>query len=768
MVEEEGANEKMQEVLSRQNFQETAFFYPQLQTDSAGNVTIQFTMPESQTKWKFIALATTPSMNVGEIERYITTSKPLMVRPNLPRFLRSGDITELKASISNLSDTVCKGTSTLEFFMPENNQVIFRDTQNFNVAANQTQTLGFHFNVPENTDLLGIRITAVSERFSDSEQNLLAVLPNETLITEAQPIYMTSTGKYTYSLKNSSTKQKNYRLTLELTANPIWYAVLALPTLTEPQQENITDITAAYYVNSIASMLARSNPQITKAIQNWAASKHSPNLLSKLEQNQELKSILLEATPWVMQAQSETERMQTLAQLFDQNRTQYLQKQALEKLSALQTSDGGWGWFKGMNTSRFMTINVLTAMARTISIGQQENTAEAKNMQIKALRYLDNCIKEDYKKSPKRILYDQVLYLYCRSLYRDIPLGDALEAHKHYMSLAQKQWFEFSLYEKAILAITLKNYGFMTEAQDIVKSLRQYAVTSPESGMYWPRNKNSYFRNSAVQIHSAIMVAFQEIEGNSEDLNSMKQWLLRQKQVQSWESVPATVDAIHAILLTGNQLSQSEQLEIKLGQHEFTTGNNGNPLGYVKESFSSAQIKPNMLTVQITKHLNAPSWGGLYLQYFEKLAQVKEQKNDLGIKKELFVSQTGKNGKKQLIPLDQQALKTGDQVVIRLTLSLNRDMEFLHLKDMRAACFEPSEQLSGNKWKFGTVYYQETKDAVTNFFFNFLSRGTYVIEYPVWINQSGTYQDGIATLQSVYAPEYSAHSNANHIVIKQE
>lgn len=756
------------EIELRQNFQETAFFYPQLQTDSAGNVAFQFTIPESLTKWKFVALATTPDMSVGQIERYITTSKPLMVRPNLPRFLRSGDITEIKASISNLSDSVRQGMATLEFFTPGNHQVIFKANRNFNIPAGQSQTVNFGFNVPENTDLLGIRITAVTDRFSDGEQNLIAVLPNETLLTETLPIYTTSAGEHSYTLKKTSPGKNNYRLTLEATANPIWYAVLALPSLTEPKQENATDISAAYYVNAIASLIARSNPQITKAIQNWNAKKDTPDLLSKLEQNKELKSILLDASPWVIQAQNENERMQTLAQLFDQNRLNYLQQQALEKLSGLQTQEGGWGWFKGMQSNRFITLNVLTIMSRTTMTGQHENGEKEKGMQIKALRYLDNNIKRDFEKTPKRINYDQILYLYTRSLYRDIPLGDALEAHKHFLSLAQKQWSEFSLYEKAILSITLKNYGFITEARDILKSLRQYATTTPEAGMFWPNNKNTFYRNSAVQIHTAIMEAFQTIEGNSTELNLMKKWLLRQKQVQSWAGVPATVDAIYALLLTGNdELAKSEQLEIKLGQHEFKTGTAGNPLGYIKESYSSREIKPNMFTVRITKHNNSPSWGGLYLQYFEKLDQVKEQKTDISINKELFISKPGKNGKAELMPVERQSLKTGDRIIVRLTLSLKQDMEFLHLKDLRAACFEPADQLSGNQWKFGTVYYQETKDAVTNFFFNALSRGIYVIEYAVWVNQTGTYQDGIATLQSIYAPEYNAYSKATQVIVKQ-
>lgn len=760
---------QLPEIEFRKKFQETAFFYPQLKTDTAGNIQLKFQIPESLTKWKFIALATTPTMAVGKLERYITTSKPLMVRPNLPRFLRSGDQCEIKITISNLSDTIQNGISQMEFIIPESNKIIYSKQKKINIPPGQSTTLSFDFNVPANTDLVICRTTALSGQFSDGEQNFLPILPNETLITETLPIFTNKSGSQSFSLQDHSTHQKDYRLTLELTANPIWYAVLALPMLTEPANSNVTDIAAAYYVNTIANRIAQANPQIIETIRTYNARLQDPTLSSKLEQNKELKSILLEASPWVLQAQNETERIQTLVQLFDQNRLSYLQNEALQKLAILQSSDGGWSWFKGMPSNRFMTLNVLTILSRTNTSGQKEYGEKEKIMQMKALRYLDQTLMKDFQETPKTISYNQILYLYVRSLYRDIPLGDALSTHKYFISLLQKQWSDFSLYEKAITAITLKNYGMTETAHDILKSLRQYAIINSEAGMYWPNNKNKYYRNSAVQTHTAILEAFREIEGDSQEINQMKQWLLKQKQVQNWGSVPATVDAIYALLLTGNdQLSQQDQLQIKLGRHTFATNAATNPLGYLKQTFGSEEIKPDMTTVQITKQFDTPTYGGLYLQYFEKMGHIKEQKTDLSINKKLYIAQNNKEGKTILMPLDKHPLKVGDQVIVRLTISLNRDMEYLHLKDLRAACFEPVEQLSGIQWKFGTSYYQDVKDAVTNFFFTSLARGTYVIEYPLWVNQAGRYQDGIATLQSIYAPEFNAFSTAEKIEIENK
>lgn len=642
----------------------------------------------------------------------------------------------------------------------------WQQNQTFRTHPQGSQTLTFQFTVPADIDLLGFRVSAQSGHFSDGEQHLLPVLPTETLITQTLPIYTNQTGKHTFTLKQPNTTITPYRLTFELTENPIWYAVLAIPSIQQPQNENITDLSGAYYVNSITQRIIHANPHIAGVIRSWHLSADDPTLLSKLEQNQELKSILLEASPWVMQAQSETECIQSLVQLFDQNRLDYQQKSILQKLAALQNPTGGWSWFKGMYPSRFMTANVLAIMARANLTGQRAFNEQEKEMQIKALRYLDNEIRKDFETTPQRIGYEQILYLYVRSLYRDIPLGDALKAHKYFIALAQKQWSDFTLYEKALTAVTLNRYGFKQEAQNILKSLRQYAVTNNEQGMYWPNNRRQIYRNSAIQTHVALMEAFYELEGNTPETELMKQWLLRQKQTQNWGNVPSTVDALYALLLTGkDRLNQSEKVTVELGKQTLPVSTTANPLGYLKYTYTASEIQPDMLNADITKTTDSPSWGGLYLQYFEKFDQVQQQKGILSVTKKLFIEKIGSDGKQELLPLGKEKLKTGDKVITRLTLSLKQDMDFLYLKDFRAACFEPIGQLSGNQWKFGTVYYEESKDAVTNFFFNSLAKGTYVLEYPVWVNQAGTYQDGIATFQSMYAPEYTAYSEAGKITV---
>lgn len=770
-VAEDSAGEPIENtpIPYRKNFAETAFFYPQLQTDSAGIVKINFTMPESTTLWKFTALAYTRQFAHGKLTQYVTTSRELMVRPNMPRFLRSGDRAELKVTVSNLSQSQQNGKVTLELFIPQNNKTIISREADFKLSPGSDQTVGFTFDVPRGIDLAGCRIAAVSGSYSDGEQQLLPVLPDEILVTSTLPIYSATEGSHSFTLKPTSTERRDYRLTLEVTANPIWYAVASLPPLLEPQVENTTNIAAAFYVNAVASRIARSNPQIAETIQMWTADQdHSTTLLSKLEQNSELKNILLEASPWVMQAQNETERIRSLQQVFDQNRVNYLRTQALQKLKDLQNASGGWSWFKGMYPSRFMTCNVLTILSRASLTGEFEYKEAEKRMQLEALDYLDREIRKDYTQKNEKIGYDQLLYLHARSSYRDIPLGDALEAHKYFISLVKKQWANFSLYEKALAAQLLFRYGMSSEAREILNSIREYAVVSPTEGMYWPENRNTFYRNSAVLTQTAILEAFYELGANQAEIDSMKQWLLNQKQTQIWESVPATVNAIHALLLTGTeQLSTPEDIRINLGKKTISVPENSDPLGYIKETIPAGEIKKEMLTVKITKTTDNPSWGGLYLQYFAPLSHIKNEEHpSIGIEKKLFIERTTTQGTSSLIPIEQQPVKVGDKLIVRLTLRLDRDMEFMHLKDLRAACLEPQKQISGLQWKFGTVYYEDVKDAATNLFFDALSRGTYVIEYPVWVNQAGEYQDGISTFQSVYAPEFNAHSNAVKIKVE--
>ena len=749
----------------RKNLQPTAFFYPQLQTDSAGTVNIRFTVPDALTRWRFIALATTQDMGAAQIERYIITSKPLMVRPNLPQFMRSGDQAEIRTIVSNLSDSIQRGTVTLELLIPGTEEVVVRREVPFQIAAKQNSSACFQFEVPGQHHLLVCRIIARGTDFNDGEQHYLPILANEVLVNTTQPIFLNTAGKHTFSLKEKSAGNRNYRLTLEMTANPIWYAVQALPKLQQAAHENATDIVAAYYVNAIASRIAQANPAIINAIRQWEK-ENQTDTASPLSKNPELKSILAEATPWTIEAQSQTERIQSLSELFDKNRLDYLQKEALKKLADLQTTEGGWSWFKGMSANSFTTMNVLVAMKRVSTNAQRPLNEQEKTMQIKAIRFLDKEIFRTPKARYGYISHEMILYLYVRSQYNNIPIGKASYAYNDLVQMAIQKWIHFSFYEKALFAMTLQRLGHKEEATKIIESLRQYATVTPEYGMYWSNNQNKIFRYSAIQTQTAILEAFEEINGHTRETEQMQQWLLRQKETQDWGSVPSTVDAIHALLLGSNTtLTSKDAVNIKIGSHTLSTANANNIPSYLKVSYPAQEISPNMLKVEIEKQSSTPSWGGIYLQKFQRLDEIGTQGIILKVDKKLYIEKTNEKGDKKLFALEGQPLKTGDKVIVRLILSLKQDMEFLHLKDLRAACLEPTEQLSGYEYRGGMSYYKEVKDSNTNFFFDFLPRGTHIIEYAFWINQSGSYQDGVANLQCIYAPAYNAYSNSTTITV---
>ncbi|MDL2331170.1 hypothetical protein LJC62_04100 [Odoribacter sp. OttesenSCG-928-A06] len=754
---EEEKEEALSPVSLRKNFNETAFFYPNLYSDKKGEFKISFTVPEAVTSWKLMVLAHTQDLEYGYMQKEITTIKELTVKPNLPRFFRAGDHSVVKATINSLAKSVLKGKAYLELFNPGNDDIILKREVDFNVNANQSTTVDFNFTVPEDLSLVGCRIVATTPDFSDGEQHLIGIAPNEILITESMPIFSTEKGEQKYSMTPANSKRKDYRLTFEMTSNPIWHAVTAIPAIQDnTNTENAIRLASAYYVNAVNSQIINSNPSIVRAIELWE--KGENDLSSKLEENEELKSILTALTPWASEAQNETARMRLLKEFFNANRLNNLKSLINKKLLATQNHDGSWGWVKGMTGSAFITSNVLLATMRSIN---EDVKAKMKVAQKRAVNFLDEEINDQFKgaKNTPSITYNELIYLYTRSLFRDIPLTYVMEAHKHYMELLKKEWLKFSPYEKALAATTLFRYGFKEEAARIINSLREHATTSEEMGMYWANNRSSVsYVNSAILTHTSIMEAFYEIDPDNKEINLMKLWLLRQKQTQNWGEVPSTVNAIYALLLTGDKLlEQSENAVVNLGKHRVKESSDYTA-GYVKESFSADRIKPDMLNVKVVKSNNTPSWGALYLQYFTPLESVRKKENEsFRIEKTLFVEeQTGKG--RVLVPIANKKLNTGDKIVVRLNIQTDRDMQYVHLQDLRAACLEPVEQLSGTKWMGKLNYYQETKNVFTNFFFNYLPQGTHIIEYSLWVNQSGTYQDGIATLQCQYAPEFISHS----------
>jgi len=774
----------------RQNFAETAFFFPQLRTNEKGETLISFTVPESNTTWRFRALAHDKDARVGTLEQMVVTRKELMVTPNMPRFVRQGDKTSISTKISNLSENAISGNVRIEFFDPLTDNVIdlgiVNQQQAFSIEKDASSSAGWTFSVPGDIELLGCRIVAQNQTFSDGEQHVLAVLSNRMLVTESMPIDITKQGTSSFTFdklyNNKSTTTDNYRLTLEYASNTAWYAVQALPTMSNPTNENAVNWFASYYVNTLGSSIVRQYPKVAAMIQSWLKQGgNKQTLVSKLQKDEELKAVLLEETPWVLDAKNETEQMQRLSLLFDLNNTKQLTDAATRKLAELQTGEGGWSWYKGFYPNRSISQYVLYGYAKLQQVGQVQYPQEIKMMQMSALKYIDKQILEDYNNLKKNnkdwekttsVSTNQIEFAYVRSFYRDIPINqETREAERFYTDVASRNWTKLGMYQRAILSMVLKRNGDKVTADKIVKSIKEHAVKDKSLGMYWPNNKANVFMSmSAVSVHTFMMDALQENGATEEEMNAMKRWLLKQKQTQVWESTHASINAIGALLSTGSDwfTSETAPANITVGTIKVEPENKELGTGYFKKTWDKSEISNSMGKVEVSTPNSQPSYGALYWQYYENLDKITAQKGDLNVEKQLFKENVTTTGKGLTQITENNPLTVGDKVIMRLTVRADRDMEFVQLKDMRAPCFEPEQTISGTKWMNGLVYYQMPKDASTNFYFDRLPKGTYVLEYAVYVNRSGEYANGITTIQCLYAPEFVSHTQGIKVTVKDK
>lgn len=791
-------------VKPRTNFAETAFFYPQLKTDAQGNVQFSFTAPESLTRWNVKLLAHTQDLYFGSFDTTAVTQKDLMVQMNLPRFVRRSDKLTLSANVINLTDAKLDVKVNFELINPETDKaIVLKGNAVRTVALNANETRVVEWEVSEfsNLELVVCKIIAESGDFSDGEQKYLPVLPDKVLVTESMPMIIRGGQTRTFnfrSLTENLSKVDTRNLAVEFTANPAWYAVQALPTLSQPDADNALSLFTAYYVNSLAGFIANSNPKIAKVFDQWKNAKGSREaLLSNLEKNQDLKNMLLEETPWVMAAKDETEQKRQIALLFDLNMQKNQAQQYLDKLLKLQRPDGGFAWFEGMTSSRYITLEIMLNLARLDKMTDGNLLTSYLSPLTSAIRYLDLEISRDFDQLKKYnkdyqkqncIDNSQLFYLHMRSEYPEIPVAEfAREAHAFYSAQAEKYWTSFTLYGKAMMAVVAQRNGKTKIADRIMKSLRENALKTDEFGMYWAKNTAGYFWNERpVAVQAAMIEAFNETGASQAEIDEMKIWLLKQKQTQRWDSPVASVNAIHALLLQGTDwLANNSEVKITVGNQLLMPETKEAGTGYFKQSIPLQTIRPEMGNVTIStiervtpSHplnkfaneqttpghpLNHSSigWGAMYWQYYQDIDKVQGQSNALKVTKKLFVKQGN-----SMLPLEQTQLKKGDKVITRLVVTTDRNLEFVALKDLRASCFEPVNQLSGCEWKESLCYYQTTKDASTQFFFSFLSKGTYVFEYEMWANNAGAFTSGIATIQCQYAPEFVSHTGGEIIRVK--
>ncbi|MCB9174810.1 MAG: hypothetical protein H6589_09395 [Flavobacteriales bacterium] len=783
------------EVKARSNFNETAFFYPHLTTNEAGEIIISFTIPESLTKWKFMGLAHTKDLKSGMLTEEIITQKELMVYPNAPRFFREGDKMTFSTKIVNLSDTTIENGAARIFFydaltMKDVTAFILKDNAEnpFKVEKAKSTMVEWEIAIPEGYSAITYKVVAKSGDFSDGEEKVLPVLTNRMLVTESMPLPIRGNQSKTFTFEklvnNKSTTLKHDKLTLEFTSNPAWYAVQALPYLIEYPYECAEQTFSRFYANSIASHVANSNPKIKNVFDSWKSS--SPeSFLSNLEKNQELKSAILEETPWVLNAQNESERKKRVGLLFDLNKMANEQQRALKKLQELQVGNGGWTWFKGMPESRYITQYIVTGLGRLKHMGVSDikNDNKTWSMTLAAVQYLDNRIKEDYDYLKKykvdldknNISQDQIMYLYARSYFiNDLEISTRnKEAYQYYFNQAKKYWLSNSRYMQGMIAVAMNRSKENTTATKIVASLKENAINHDELGMYWKENTGGYYWYQApIETQALLIEAFDEVTNDQKSVEAMKVWLLKQKQTQDWRTTKATTDACYALLMKGSDwLVTENNVEIKVGNQLIDPKKIADTkveagTGYFKTSWNKKEITPEMGTVKITKKDEGVSWGAMYWQYFEQLDKITSHETPLKIVKKVFLQENSASGPIIKPVTDKTKLKPGDKLKVRIELRVDRNMEYVHMKDMRAAGFEPINVFSGYRYQGGLGYFETTKDASTNFFFDYLPKGTYVFEYPLKVNMKGDFSNGITTIQCMYAPEFTSHSEGIRIKVE--
>ncbi|MDQ0064265.1 alpha-2-macroglobulin family protein [Chryseobacterium lathyri] len=777
--ESEGDLEK---VPVRQNLNETAFFYPDLKTDAEGNVSFEFTSPEALTKWKLMFLAHTKDARAAVLEKQVVTQKEFSVTPNYPRFLREGDELNLQSKLSNLTDKKLSGSAELQIldaFTNENISSKFgisAGTQNFNLNEKGNSALTWKLKVPNNVSSIILKVVAKAGAYSDGEQQAVAILPNRMLVTDAVPVFVKEGETKTFVLENltntNSTTITNVSNTLELTTNPIWEIMFALPSLKNDQNGSADVIFNKWFADVLASEVFKANPKMKTVFEEY----QSKGLLnSNLEKNQELKQLLLEETPWVLESKNEGEQMQKLALLFDANTMRNSISQDWADLKKLQNPDGGFSWYPGYPSSYGTSLYILKNLGK-INTWLKDNAkdyqgTEQKEFVTKLIQYVDNEIDKYWNVKKDNVWINWTMdYLDTRNYWeKEYPLKGKGASLKTLVKQKAKtaKITDFTFFGLHRAALLMNDYGLKDVSDKLMNYLKETSTDTKTQGVYWKQNLNDWgWFGSKVVNHAGALEAFNTLKPNDQKMiEDMKIWLITQKEVNSWGSSRGTSEVIFTILNSGKSWTnaESDKATIVWGGKELAPQTQAT--GYVKSTVKTDAVDKNLGTVTVTKPGPGIVQGGLFWQYYEDLDKIKSSENYISITKELYKKVKTVNGEElQKISADTP-LKVGDKVTVRMILNTDRNMEFIHIKDMRAAGFEPTDALSGYQWKNSLSYYQSTKDASTNFYIQYMPKGKYVFEYDLVSNAAGKFSNGITTMQNYYAPQMNAHTKGSSVQI---
>lgn len=765
----------LDQVSARKNLDETAFFFPHLLSDAEGVVRIEFTIPEALTEWRFLGFAHDNQLRSGFLTGTTVTAKDLMVEPNPPRFVREGDIIEFTVKVTNQS--AARQTGKVSLTLADARTLEFRDEalgnlspeQTFDVPSQESRTYSWRLTVPDECDFLTYRAVGATNRLSDGEEGYLPVLSRRILVTESLPLPVrgpqTKEFEFTKLLDSGQSQTLRHQsLTVQMVSQPAWYAVMALPYLMEYPYQCSEQVFNRLYANTLASYIANADPKIRHIFDQWKA---TPALESPLEKNEDLKAVALEETPWLRQALAESQARKNVGILFDENRLRDETSRALFKLEQMQLDSGLWPWFPGCRGNKYITLYITTGFGRLRHLGVQQMDVSCA---IKALDALDKWMDERYRwilehsdKNDNHLSSTIALYLYGRSFFlADKPVDTQYqEALDYWLGQARQYWLELCRQSQAHLAIALKRFGDRQVPDEIMQSIREHSVTDEELGMYWRDLERSWWWYRAPIETQALMIeAFDEVSGDAQAVEDCRVWLLKQKQTQDWKTTKATADAIYGLLLRGADFLASDALvEVALGGQWIQPEQVEAGTGFYEERFIRQEIEPAMGRITVRKIDEGVSWGSVHWQYLEDMSKVTPYEGTpLKLSKTLFVKSTTAQG--QVLHPVQGPLAVGDELVVRIELRVDRDMEYVHLKDQRGSGTEPVNVLSGYRYQDGLAYYESTRDTATHFFIDYLPKGVYVFEYSTRIQHKGKYQTGIAGIQCMYAPEFNSHSES--------
>ncbi|MBQ2490022.1 MAG: hypothetical protein II525_09460, partial [Bacteroidales bacterium] len=807
--EEENSGQPAEPTL-RENFNETAFFFPQLRTNADGSATFSFTMPDALTRWKLMLLAYTKERQTGYKEYTFTSSKPVMIMADMPRYIYDNDTIWMVANVINTGEEAVTPKAKLEIFdaatmQPLNLLLSAAEIPMETILPGRSHEVRWKVAARHDLGLIAFRFTAYAGTFSDAEQRLLPVLCSEVFMTQTLPFTVKANSEQTFNfdaIANSGRNERDHSLTLNFSSNPVWYAVQSLPYLANTKTDNAENAFYVFYANTLSSHIAGKIPNLLNYIKKWQI--ETPEALqSQLEKDQDLKAIMLKETPWVLEAKSESEQRSRLAALFEANTLRNRQSNALKLISDKQQYSGGWSWRDGMPESPFISTNILAGFGRLQQMGALESLGQdernrVQNICKKAVRYLEQQVAEEYRKMKKNsngkdwaIGSLTLNELYALSFFTEQNSDrDFAAAKKYWLGSLDKEWTSFNFNQRAKAALVLQRSGNAKTAQLIIRSFKECAQKNEQIGIYWPKKYCSF--ESHIATHANIMAAFAEIAPDNETMDRLRVWLLTQKQTSRWENSASTADALYALLMRGSEwFAEGKEVTLSFGNTPIGTEGGEAGTGFIQRRWNANEVTTEMRRLTVNNPTDHLVWGGLFRQYFVPIDEVRGDESGFTIKRELFVEKVTEQGK-VLVPIwgtlrqaqgaalrqaqgtgavpepveGTASLKVGDKVTVKITFENKQDMSYVFVKDLRAAGFEPLEQVSRYRSNDRMWYYQTNTDTDMEFFIEHLPKGTHQLEYSMFVTKEGVLNNGYSLIQCQYAPEFTACSNGMKVKVE--